>query len=89
MAPMLRASTIAEPTMYYVQSACCAANGNESARVEKLLTSWGRLKRSMHILNTFQEDANSVNPTWTCSGGLLDYCLNVMFIRFIAVNGNH
>lgn len=38
MDQMLRAFTIVETSMYYVQRRCCASNGNESVRVEKLLT---------------------------------------------------
>lgn len=41
------------------------------------------------VLNTSSEDANRVNSTWTCRGGLLDYRLNVIFIGFRDVNGNH
>lgn len=64
----------AETGIYYMKSTAYAANGNEAVRAEKLLAWLRRPKRSMYILNTSSEDANRVNSTWTCSGGLLDYC---------------
>lgn len=48
----------------------------------------GYLKTYVFV-NVSQDNANCVNSIWTCSSGLLDYCINVMFIRFRDVNGKN
>lgn len=48
----------------------------------------GYLKTYMYLLMCLRI-MQTVNSIWTCSSGLLDYCINVMFIRFRDVNGKN